>query len=78
MANATPVVVAEMNAIAPMMELVNSTDIAAIVSEHAARREDVRLIPLEIPTPTRAPGLLWHSDKRALRPYARLRQSSAL
>ena len=62
MANATPVVVAEMNAIAPMMELVSATDIAAIVSEHATGRDDVRMIPLESPTPTRAPGLLWRGD----------------
>jgi LysR family cyn operon transcriptional activator len=48
-----------MNAIAPMIELVSFTDIAAIVSEHAAVRPDVRMIPLESPTPTRAPGLLW-------------------
>ncbi len=62
MANATPVVVAEMNAIAPMIELVSTTDIAAIVSEHAIRRDDVRVIPLESPTPVRSPGLLWRSD----------------
>jgi LysR family cyn operon transcriptional activator len=78
MANATPVVVAEMNAIAPMLELVNSTDIAAIVSEHAVRREDVRLIPLESPTPTRAPGLLWRSDETrspAVRAFASIIRS---
>lgn len=62
MANATPVIVAEMNAIAPMIELVSSTDIAAIVSEHATVRPDVRMVPLESPTPTRAPGLLWRSS----------------
>lgn len=62
MANATPVVVAEMNAIAPMIELVSFTDIAAIVSEHATVRQDVRMIPLESPTPTRAPGLLWTTN----------------
>jgi LysR family transcriptional regulator, cyn operon transcriptional activator len=66
MANATPVVVAEMNAIAPMIELVSFTDIAAIVSEHATLRQDVRMIPLESPTPTRAPGLLWRTgDSRS-------------
>jgi LysR family transcriptional regulator, cyn operon transcriptional activator len=66
MANATPVVVAEMNAIAPMIELVSFTDIAAIVSEHATVRPDVRMIPLESPTPTRGPGLLWRtSDSRS-------------
>jgi LysR family cyn operon transcriptional activator len=61
MANATPVVVAEMNAIAPMIELVSITNIATIVSEHALRRDDVRVVPLESPTPVRSPGLLWRT-----------------
>jgi len=62
-ANAEPVIVAEMNAIAPMIELVSATAAAAIVSEHAVRRPDVRLIPLESPTPVRTPGLLWKRDE---------------
>jgi LysR family cyn operon transcriptional activator len=62
MANVEPVVVAEMNAIAPMVELVSMADIAAIVSEHAIRHENVHVIPLESPTPVRTPGLLWRSD----------------
>jgi LysR family cyn operon transcriptional activator len=63
LANATPIVVAEMNAIAPTLELVSNTDIATIVSQYAVRREDVRMIPLESPTPTRTPGLLWRMDE---------------
>ena len=63
LANAEPIVAAEMNAIAPMVELVSSTLIAAIVSEHAVRRDDVRIIPLESPTPVRTPGLLWYKDR---------------
>lgn len=70
MANAAPVVVAEMNAIAPMIELVRATDIATIVSTHALRREDVKMIPLESPTPVRSPGLLWRRDE-ARTPAAR-------
>jgi len=70
MANAAPVVVAEMNAIAPMIELVRETDIATIVSTHALRREDVKMIPLESPTPVRSPGLLWRRDE-ARTPAAR-------
>ncbi|TCG04956.1 LysR family transcriptional regulator [Paraburkholderia steynii] len=70
MANAAPVVVAEMNAIAPMIELVRETDVATIVSTHALRREDVKLIPLESPTPVRSPGLLWRRDE-ARTPAAR-------
>jgi LysR family transcriptional regulator, cyn operon transcriptional activator len=62
LANAEPTVVAEMNAIAPMIELVSTTSIAAIVSEHAARRENVQIVPLESPTPVRTPGLLWNRD----------------
>lgn len=61
-ANAEPIVVAEMNAITPMIELVSTTSIAAIVSEHAIRRDDVRIIPLESPTPIRTPGLIWKRD----------------
>ncbi|PXW28140.1 LysR substrate-binding domain-containing protein [Paraburkholderia caballeronis] len=70
MANATPVVVAEMNAIAPMIELVSTTGIAAIVSEHASRRDDVRIVPLESPTPMRSPGILWRA-REARTPAAR-------
>jgi LysR family cyn operon transcriptional activator len=70
MANAAPVVVAEMNALAPMIELVRATDIATIVSTHALRRDDVKMIPLESPTPVRSPGLLWRRDE-ARTPAAR-------
>jgi LysR family cyn operon transcriptional activator len=69
-ANAEPIVVAEMNAITPMIELVSATDIAAIVSEHAVRRSDVRIVPLESPTPVRTPGLLWKREQ-ARSPAAR-------
>jgi LysR family cyn operon transcriptional activator len=64
LANATPIVVAEMNAIAPTLELVSNTDIATIVSQYAIRRDDVRMVPLESPTPTRTPGLLWRTVER--------------
>lgn len=64
MANAEPIVIAEMNAITSMIELVSATSIAAIVSEHALRREGVRIVPLESPTPVRTPGLLWKRDKQ--------------
>lgn len=69
-ANAEPTVVAEMNAIAPMIELVGATSIAAIVSEHAVRGDKVDMIPLESPTPVRTPGLLWKKDEPR-RPAAR-------
>jgi LysR family transcriptional regulator, cyn operon transcriptional activator len=63
MANVKPVIVAQMNAIAAMVELVSTTDVAAIVSKHASMREDVCMIPLESPTPVRSPGLLWRRDE---------------
>tara|TARA_R100001143_G_C3356729_1_gene132879 strand:- start:1327 stop:2229 length:903 start_codon:yes stop_codon:yes gene_type:complete len=59
MANAQPIVVAEMNAIAPMLEFVNMSNAAAIVSEYAVGLDDARVIPLQSPTPVRTPGLIW-------------------
>lgn len=60
---AEPVVVAEMNTIAPMIGLVARTQLATIVSSQAVSpRDDVRVIPLESPTPIRTPGLLWRRD----------------
>lgn len=57
---AEPQVVAELNAIAPMFELVRQTNGAAIVGASACpAADDLRYIPLESPTPMRTPGLLW-------------------
>lgn len=71
---AEPVVAAEMNTIAPMIGLVARTNLAAIVSRHAVPvRDDVRVIPLESPTPVRTPGILWKRDSRqkpAVRSFA--------
>lgn len=71
---AEPVVAAEMNTIAPMIGLVARTQLAAIVSSHAVTPQaDVRIIPLESPTPVRTPGLLWKRDARqtaAVRSFA--------
>lgn len=63
---AEPVVAAEMNTIAPMLGLVARTQLAAIVSHHAVApgRDDVRVIPLESPTPVRTPGMLWKRDAK--------------
>jgi LysR family cyn operon transcriptional activator len=63
MANAQPVVVAEMNAVVPMIEFVNHSNVAAIVSEYAVGHGDARVIPLQSPTPVRTPGLLWLRDQ---------------
>lgn len=71
---AEPVVAAEMNAIAPMIGLVARTQLATIVSTHAVTpREDVRILPLESPTPVRTPGMLWKRDAKqsaAVRSFA--------
>ncbi len=71
---AEPVVAAEMNTIAPMVGLVARTQLAAIVSSHAVQpRDDVRVIPIESPTPVRTPGLLWKRDSKqspAVRSFA--------
>ncbi len=69
-----PVVAAEMNTIAPMIGLVARTQLAAIVSSHAVPpRDDVRVVPIESPTPVRTPGMLWKRDARhspAVRSFA--------
>jgi LysR family transcriptional regulator, cyn operon transcriptional activator len=71
---AEPVVAVEMNTIAPMIGLVARTQLAAIVSSHAVSPQaDVRIIPLESPTPVRTPGLLWKRDAKqapAVRSFA--------
>jgi len=63
-----------MNTIAPMIGIVARTQLAAIVSAHAVSpREDVRILPLESPTPVRTPGMLWKRDAKqsaAVRSFA--------
>jgi LysR family cyn operon transcriptional activator len=52
--------VAQINSVAPMIELVRQTDLAGIVTETAVSSStDLRVVPLEDPTPVRTPGLLW-------------------
>lgn len=61
--DAEPLVVVEMNTLAPMLALVERTQIGAIVSENAVReRSALCAIPLESPTPMRTPGILWKRD----------------
>lgn len=68
-AGAQPLVVAELNAISPMLELVRRTDLCSIVSSNAlVGEEDLVALPLEDPTPIRTPGLLW--NKQVDRPAA--------
>lgn len=74
-AGAEPQVVAEMNTIGPMIDLVARTQLAAIVAIQAVPpRDDIRVVPLESPTPVRTPGLLW---KRDATPSAAVRSFAA-
>ncbi|MGH8115418.1 MAG: LysR substrate-binding domain-containing protein, partial [Rhodanobacteraceae bacterium] len=60
---AEPLIAAEMNAIAPMLGLVERTTIGAIVSRNAVLpARALHAIPLENPTPIRTPGMLWKED----------------
>lgn len=57
---ARPVVVAEINSLTPLLKIVLSSSIGAIVSRYAVLdRPDLGVIHLESPTPTRTPGILW-------------------
>ncbi|MEP4546969.1 MAG: LysR substrate-binding domain-containing protein [Saccharospirillum sp.] len=68
-AGAEPQVVAEMNAISPMVELVRRTRLCSIVSDNALSGEpDLVAVALENPTPIRTPGLLWNRNRE--RPLA--------
>lgn len=60
-AGAKPLVVAELNAISPMVELVRRTGLASIISAQALAGEPgLVAVALESPTPVRTPGLLWN------------------
>lgn len=57
---AEPMVMAEMNTIAPMLQLVARTQIAAIVTANAIdAHAGLHVVALEDPTPIRTPGILW-------------------
>jgi LysR family cyn operon transcriptional activator len=57
---AEPRITAEMNAIAPMLGLVERTAIGTIVARNAILPgRQLRAIPIESPTPIRTPGMLW-------------------
>ena len=66
---AEPDVVVEMNTIAPMLSLVGRVQMGAIVSENAILdRPGLCVIPLESPTPTRTPGILWNRHREMTLP----------
>ena len=57
---AKPLIAAQLNSVAPMIELIRRTDLAGIIAESAvAQSAELRVIPLEDPTPIRTPGMLW-------------------
>lgn len=59
-AGAQPLVVASVDSVSPMIELIRGTDLAGIITETAVQPSvDLRVIPLEDPTPIRTPGMLW-------------------
>jgi LysR family cyn operon transcriptional activator len=62
---AEPVIVVEMNPIASALALVRRMSIGAIISRQALIEvNDLRIIPIENPTPMRTPGILWNRDRQ--------------
>ena len=61
---AEPIVACEMNTVAPMLDLVRRTDIAAIVARNAVPASStLAVVPIENPTPVRTPGILWQRSR---------------
>lgn len=68
-AGAKPIVCAEMNTLAPMLQLVAGTDIATIVAVNAVPSQaGVCVVPLAHPTPMRIPGILWKREAEVTAP----------
>lgn len=62
---AEPHVVAEINALAPIMGLVAKTQLASIVAANAVLpHSGLAIVRLESPTPVRTPGMLWSPPAR--------------
>jgi LysR family cyn operon transcriptional activator len=60
---ARPLVVAEIDSVAPMLGLVAESDIAAIVARDVVdKHSGLCCIALESPMPVRTPGILWRRD----------------
>ena len=65
------IVVVEMNPIAPALALVRRIDIGAIISRQALSDvTDLRIIPIENPTPMRIPGSRGHQPTAAAKSFA--------
>lgn len=66
---AEPQVVAEINTLAPMVELVAKTQLASIVAANAVpAHSGLVIVRLESPTPVRTPGMLWSPLAREAAP----------
>ena len=62
---AEPQVMAEINTLAPMMELVAKTGLASIVAANVVpAHAGLVVVRLESPTPVRTPGMLWSPTAR--------------
>lgn len=62
---AEPMVMAEMNTLAPMMGVVAKTSLACIVTASAVpANAGLQMVRLESPTPVRTPGMLWAANAR--------------
>jgi len=66
---AEPQVVAEINTLAPIMDLVAKTELAAIVAANVVLPQSgLVVVRLESPTPVRTPGMLWSPQARESAP----------
>ncbi len=63
-AGAEPIISVETDSISAMLATVRQTSLGTIVSRHAVpASSDLKVIPLESPSPLRTPGLIWLRDK---------------
>lgn len=80
--SARPVVAAEIDSVAATVALVRRTQLGAIISRLAAPvASDLRIVPLESPTPLRTPGILTRRDatpSQAVRSFIRILRRAAL
>ena len=79
---AEPIVVVEMNTIAPMLDLARKMDVATIVPETAvAETTGLKAVALEDPKPIRTPSIIWKRGKPqsgSVKHFARILKQMAL
>lgn len=69
---AAPIIMAEMNTTAPMLQLAARSGIGTIVAASAVATDpDLKQVMLENPTPIRTPGILWKRDLKQHAPHMR-------